>query len=65
MASRVPLSLNNNGFSVFIDQASASDEPYGVEGAFIDERYFDAMGLHLLSGRGIEQSTGTSSVAWP
>ena len=56
MASRVPLSLNNNGFSVFIDQASASDEPYGVEGAFIDERYFDAMGLRLLSGRGIEQS---------
>jgi macrolide transport system ATP-binding/permease protein len=56
MASRVPLSLNNNGFSVFIEghQASASDEPYAVDGAYVDERYNDAFGLRLINGRGIE-----------
>lgn len=56
LASRVPLSLNNNGFSVFIDghQASASDEPYVMDGAYVDERYDEAMGLRLISGRGIE-----------
>ena len=55
-ASRVPLSLNNNGFSVFIDghQASASDEPYAVDGAYVDERYNEAMGLRLILGRGID-----------
>ncbi len=58
MASRVPLSLNNNGFSVFIDgyQASASDEPFAIDGAYIDERYNEAFGLRLVSGRGIELS---------
>ncbi len=56
LASRVPLSLNNNGFSVFIDghQASASDEPYVMDGAYVDERYGEAIGLRLISGRGIE-----------
>ena len=56
LASRVPLSLNNNGFSVFIDghQASASDEPYAVDGAYVDERYNTALDLRLISGRGIE-----------
>jgi hypothetical protein len=52
------LSLNNNGFSVFIDghQAAASDEPYAVDGAYVDDRYDEAMGLRILAGRGIEQS---------
>jgi predicted permease len=56
LASRVPLSLNNNGFSVFIEghQASAADEPYAVDGAYVDERYDDAMGLRIMAGRGIE-----------
>ena len=58
LASRVPLSLNNNVFSVFIEghQASAADEPYGVDGAYVDERYNDAMGVRMISGRGIEAS---------
>ena len=56
LASRVPLSLNNNGFSVFIEghQASAADEPYAVDGAYVDERYDDAMGFRIIAGRGIE-----------
>ena len=56
LASRVPLSLNNNGFSVFLEghQASASDEPYRVDGAYVDEHYLDAFGFRLISGRGIE-----------
>jgi hypothetical protein len=54
--SRVPLSLNNNGFSVYLPghQASASDEPYVMDGAFVDERYTSAMGLRMISGRGIQ-----------
>jgi predicted permease len=56
LASRVPLSLNNNGFSVFIEghQAAASDEPYQIDGAYVDEHYVNAVGLRLVSGRGIE-----------
>jgi hypothetical protein len=55
-ASRVPLSLNNNGFSVFIEghQGSASDDPYQIDGAYVDEQYLGAMGLKLVAGRGIE-----------
>ncbi|HEX6314078.1 MAG TPA: ABC transporter permease [Gemmatimonadaceae bacterium] len=55
LVSRVPLSLNNNGFSVFIDghQAAADDEPYAVDGAFVDERYNDVLDLRIISGRGI------------
>ena len=42
LASRLPLSLNNNGFGVFIDgpQTSGTDRPYIMDGASIDEGYF-------------------------
>ena len=42
LASRVPLSLNNNGFGVFIDghQESGADRPYIMDGAYVDEGYF-------------------------
>jgi predicted permease len=55
LTSRVPLSLNNNGFGLFIDghQSSASDRPYGMDGARVDEGYFDALGLEIVEGRGI------------
>jgi predicted permease len=58
LASRMPLSLNNNGFGVFIDghQASADSRPYIIDGARIDENYFDALDLRILSGRGIEET---------
>jgi predicted permease len=56
MASRVPMSLNNNGFSVFIEghQASAADQPYTMDGTYVDEQYFQAMGVSLVSGRLID-----------
>lgn len=55
LTSRVPLSLNNNGFSVFIEghQTSPSDRPYHTDGARVDEGYFDALGLAIVAGRGI------------
>lgn len=55
LASRVPLSLNNNGFSVYIDghQSSPADPAYGVNGAYVDEHYLDAMGVALVEGRGL------------
>ncbi|MEQ9568701.1 MAG: FtsX-like permease family protein, partial [Longimicrobiales bacterium] len=54
--SRVPLSLNNNGFGLFIDghQASVDDTPYRMDGAHVDEAYFDVLGLELVAGRGFE-----------
>ncbi|MGH7676827.1 MAG: ABC transporter permease [Gemmatimonadaceae bacterium] len=56
LTSRLPLSLNNNGFALFIDgrQASESDRPFQIDGTHVDERYFQAMGLTLLAGRNIE-----------
>ncbi len=55
LTSRVPLSLNNNGFGVFIDghQTAGDDRPYFMDGAYVDEGYFDALGLTIVSGRGI------------
>jgi len=55
LASRIPLSLNNNGFSLFIDghQASADDRPYRMDGAYVDEGYFDVLGLEIVAGRPI------------
>jgi predicted permease len=53
LTSRIPLSLNNNGFAIVIDghQASADDQRYNMDGAFVDERYAETFGLRLLSGR--------------
>ncbi len=55
LVSRVPLSLNDNNWGVFIDghQSSSADAPYMIGGASVDERYFSAMGLEIISGRGI------------
>ena len=55
LTSRLPLSLNNNGFSLYVDGHPTPDNrPTAVDGAYVDERYFDALGLELLAGRGIE-----------
>ncbi len=56
LASRVPQSLNNNGFEIFIDghQASGSETPYRLDGASVDQGYFDVLQLRLVAGRGIE-----------
>jgi predicted permease len=56
LTSRLPLSLNNNGFSVFIDgqQLPASGRAPSIDGASVDERYFDALKIRLLAGRGID-----------
>jgi predicted permease len=63
-ASRVPLSLNNNGFGIFIDghQTAGSDRPYGMDGARIDEGYFNALGLTVVAGGGSSPGTATSGV---
>lgn len=55
LTSRVPLSLNNNGYGVFIDghQTSPTDAPYAVDGASVDEGYIETLGLRILAGRGI------------
>lgn len=55
LASRLPLDLNNNGFGVYIDghQQSADDRPYMIDGASIDQHYFEALDLRIVSGRGI------------
>jgi predicted permease len=56
LASRLPMSLNNNGFTIYIEgrQSSETDRPFAIDGAYVDERYFDALQLDLLAGRGIE-----------
>jgi predicted permease len=56
LTSRLPLSLNNNGFSMFIDgrQTSETDRPFQLDGAYVDERYFGALHVTLLAGRNIE-----------
>jgi predicted permease len=63
LTSRVPLSLNNNGFGVFIDghQSSGSDRPYIMDGAYVDDGYFDALGVRVVSGRGIEPADRTEA----
>ncbi|MDH3733013.1 MAG: ABC transporter permease [Gemmatimonadota bacterium] len=55
MASRMPLELNNNGFGIFIDghQESNTDRPYIIDGASVDQHYFDALDLTIISGRGV------------
>lgn len=56
VASRLPLSLNNNGFGLYIDgrQTAETDRPFRLDGAYVDEQYLQALGLTLLAGRGIE-----------
>ncbi len=56
LASRVPQSLNNNGFGIFIDghQGSSADTPYRLDGAYIDDGYFEVLQLRIVAGRGIE-----------
>lgn len=56
LASRIPQSLNNNGFGIFIDghPTTEADRPITLDGARVDEHYFDALGLRVLRGRGIE-----------
>ena len=58
LASRMPLSLNNNGFGIFIDghQTSSDSRPYIIDGASVDEHYFEALELRIVAGRGIEES---------
>ncbi len=63
LVSRLPLSINNNGYGVFIDghQSSASDRPFAIDGAQVDEHYIPTLGLQLLAGRGIEEADGRES----
>ncbi len=65
LASRVPLSLNNNGFGVWMEghQASPDDAPYRIDGARVDERYLGTLGLHLVAGRGIEGADREANAA--
>jgi len=62
LTSRLPLSLNNNGFSVFIAGRETPDiRPIEIDGAYVDERYFGALELRVLAGRGIEPADRDSS----
>jgi predicted permease len=56
LTSRLPLSLNNNGFSVYIEgqPLPPNGRAPGIDGAYVDERYFETLKIGLLAGRGIE-----------
>lgn len=58
LTSRSPLALNNNSFGLFIDghQRSAEDRPFNTEGAYVDQKYLETLGLRLISGRFIEDA---------
>lgn len=56
LTSRLPLSLNNNGFSVYMSGQQDANKPIPIDGAYVDERYFGALNIKLLAGRGIEAS---------
>jgi predicted permease len=58
VTSRLPLSLNNNGFGIFIDghQTSGDDPPYILDGAYVDESYFQTFEVGIRDGRAIEIS---------
>jgi predicted permease len=58
LASRTPMSINTNGFSVVIDghQTTETDRPYSLNGAYVDEHYLATLGLRLLAGRALEES---------
>jgi predicted permease len=61
LTSRSPLALNNNTFSVYIEgkQRSQSDKPFDTEGANVDEKYLETLGVPLLAGRFIEVADRT------
>jgi predicted permease len=62
LTSRLPLSLNNNGFSVYIAGRETSDNrPLAIDGASVDERYFDALQIKLLAGRNFEPADRNES----
>jgi predicted permease len=55
LTSRLPLSLNNNGFGVrVVGQELPDDRPHAIDGAYVDEHYVNAMSLTMLAGRTIE-----------
>jgi predicted permease len=56
VASRAPLSLNNNGFGIFIEghPSTVADRPIILDGASVDQHFFDVLGLRMVAGRGIE-----------
>ncbi len=55
LTSRLPLSLNNNGFAVrVVGQELPDGRPHAIDGAYVDEHYVNAMSLTLLAGRNIE-----------
>jgi macrolide transport system ATP-binding/permease protein len=58
LTSRAPQSLNNNGFGIFIDghPSTIADRPIVLDGASVDGSYFDALGLRIVAGRGIEHA---------
>lgn len=55
LVSRVPLSVNDNNWGVFIDghQSSSADAPYMTGGAAVDEHYFSTLDLAITSGRAL------------
>lgn len=63
LASRIPQSLNNNGFGIFIEghPSTVADRPIALDGASVDEDYFDALDLRIVAGRGIEHADRTES----
>jgi macrolide transport system ATP-binding/permease protein len=56
LASRLPQSLNNNGFGIYIDghPSTEAGRPIGLDGAYVDEDYFAALELEILAGRAID-----------
>jgi predicted permease len=56
LASRLPQSINNNGFGIFIDghPSTVADRPIVLDGASVDEDYFSALGVRIVAGRSIE-----------
>ncbi len=56
LASRLPQSVNNNGFGIFIDghPTTLADRPIVLDGASVDEDYFAALDLEIVAGRAIE-----------
>jgi predicted permease len=56
LASRLPQSMNNNGFGIFIDghPTTLADRPIILDGASVDEDYFAALDLRIVAGRALE-----------